>query len=218
MRQHGVEPDVVTWSTLAARAPTWSEARAILDEMRQHGVEPNAFTAGTLASKVETPDQATEIRDRMRELQLAGTEFHRAILSALRRSLSAQALLDWAFSGGKGFPFDAIETPIAGYRRDGQLEDALRLVLGWPHFEASRRVLQDHPIEAEKFLRIRYEAGSEAHLASRALGILYIEHDEVAKARDWLQIAKNHPDSTPARRRHVEAELAKLSAGFSRSP
>ncbi len=60
-------PDVYTYSILIARAPTWPEARAILDEMRQHGVEPNVVTWSTLAACAPTWSEARAILDEMRQ-------------------------------------------------------------------------------------------------------------------------------------------------------
>ena len=51
MRQEGIKPDKVTYSTLMNKVEDFDSAKQVLDEMKQNDIKPNLITYSTLFSK-----------------------------------------------------------------------------------------------------------------------------------------------------------------------
>ena len=67
MRSAGVEPDVVTFTTLIEKAASESERQRLLADMRSAGVEPNVVTFNTLMNKSASLAEVEAYFGRMRE-------------------------------------------------------------------------------------------------------------------------------------------------------
>ena len=61
MRQEGIQPNVVTYNTLIAKAPDYDAAKAWVETMRQEGIQPNVVTYNTLFSKDLSGKSADDI-------------------------------------------------------------------------------------------------------------------------------------------------------------
>ena len=51
MKQEGIKPNEVTYSTLMNKVDDFSSAKQVLDEMKQEGIKPNLYTYSTLFAK-----------------------------------------------------------------------------------------------------------------------------------------------------------------------
>jgi hypothetical protein len=67
MRSAGVEPNVVTFTTLIEKAASESERQRLLADMRSAGVEPNVVTFNTLMNKSASLAEVEAYFGRMRE-------------------------------------------------------------------------------------------------------------------------------------------------------
>ena len=67
MRDSGVAPDVVTYSTLINLAPDYNEAKSLLKRMREDSILPDVVTYNTLINLAPDYDEAKSLLKQMRE-------------------------------------------------------------------------------------------------------------------------------------------------------
>jgi Pentatricopeptide repeat domain len=202
-----IKPDVVTFSSLIAAAPDYATARDVLAEMTAADVKPNDFTSTIFARFVESPDQATDLRVIFRKYRAAGNNFHRAVYAKLCRTLNAKELLDWAFSGGAGAPFAAFDTPLAIYRRQNKLSDALRIASAFPYLAACRMIFRQEVDKSLEYLYNRFETNEEPQNAAYALGVYYEEQGQISEAIKWLVVARDHPQTLEGKKVAIQKSI-----------
>ena len=71
---------------------------------------------------------------------LVGVRFFSRMVYRLAKIVDANELLNWVFTRGVKFPTKALASAVAGYVEDGREEDAMRIVMPFPHFEESVEV------------------------------------------------------------------------------
>ncbi|AVP97535.1 hypothetical protein C7S18_10155 [Ahniella affigens] len=205
MRSAKVEPNIVSWTTLLALASDISAARAILDEMEEARFLPNEVVATTVARLISSLDEAADLTRYLHRFRVVGPGYLQAVVSRITPLLSAEVLLNWVYGITKelGFsPATQVFGPaIAGYRRQGRIEDALRIVLPFPHLPAAQALLKDARTQrqAEAWLLNQFEAGPEPFNASLALAYFYWSRGDREKLEIWADISLSYPNQHPKR-------------------
>ncbi len=214
MIEAGVTPNAVTWNTLLNLAPDYPTGRGVLDEMVGKGVTPDAVTASTMAKLVQTMAEADALTDEMLGYRAANPGFFSTIVSRIHPLLSGAELLGWAFGKAKAFkfpfPFAAFEPAIVGYRKKQRFDDALRIILPFPHLPASVAFLND-PRRAELarvYFQARFDEGFECHNASYALARLFAYLKDRQATVEWATIALTYPEQHEKRRADLRAIIA----------
>ena len=95
----GVAPDVVSYSTLISKAPSYEEAERWFEEMKAAGVAPNVVSFSTLISKAPGYEEAKEWVDEMAVAGL-GASAYNLLISRAPTYEEAKALLGEMVAGG----------------------------------------------------------------------------------------------------------------------
>jgi len=189
MRTEGIKPNVVTYSTLVNKAPAYKEAKGWLYRMLKEGIWPNVVTFTTLINKTPSYDKAKALLDKMYKI---GVQPNVALYSALfTKDLShksAADVLEW-YLAQKYHPEEAIQAAIANYRKAGCIDQALRLVLDYPHLAMARKVIREHPKEALSYFRTMCDNEPEHPNANYALGAALMELEKEREAKPYLRKA-----------------------------
>ena len=69
MQKHGIEPNVVSYTTLVAKTSSEQEARWLFGKMQEAGIEPDVLTYNSVIEKTSAPEEA---RAWFEHLQRAG--------------------------------------------------------------------------------------------------------------------------------------------------
>jgi hypothetical protein len=213
MTRAGVTPDEVTWNTLLNLAPDYPEGRRVLTEMTRAGVTPDEVTSISLAKLVRSIDQADELVPMAINLRIAGPGFFTSVIARVYTLMSADDLLGWAYrqdlGPGVSFPAAAFAPAILGYRKSRRFEDALRLIVNYPHLPASQKYLESvgRAADAERYFLARFRNGSDPHNASFALAKLFQYQKDPGRMREWAAIALGLPGHHKKRLENLRAMI-----------
>lgn len=206
-------PSVLAYSVLLNLAPDYPKGRAVLDEMIAADVTPNAVTASTMAKLVRSVAEADALTDEMLGFGAANPGFFNTIVSRIHPLLSGAELLGWVFGKAKAFkfpPISAFEPAIVGYRKKQRFDDALRIILPFPHLPTSVAYLTSpgRAKYAEAYFIARYDEGFEPDNASYALAKLHALQNNPERMAHWARIAMTFPEQHTKRRADLMAMLA----------
>jgi pentatricopeptide repeat protein len=208
-------PNVITWNTLLGLAGDYAEGKAVFDRMVEAGITPGEFETTSLAKLANTAEQCISLAKFAKSMGLAGSGFFGSLLTRLHPHLDAEELLGWAFGFAKEhgffFPLIAFEPAISGYRKARRFDDALRIVLPFPHLPSAQALLRDQTLQtyAEARFTNWYETGFEPHNASNALTQLYVLMGQSAQVVKWAEIALRYPEQHAKRQEALRSMLRK---------
>ena len=145
---------------------------------------------------------------------LVGVRFFSRMVYRLAKIVDANELLNWVFTRGVKFPTKALASAVAGYVEDGREEDAMRIVMPFPHFEESVEAFRRHPQVRRKisFTKVR-KSQFEPHHASYALMKLYISLGNNRTAQTWAEIAMTFEEQYPLRMSDIKKRSRKGTVG-----
>jgi tetratricopeptide (TPR) repeat protein len=214
-----VKPNVVTYTILVKKAPSYKEAKSLAYKMRAKGIQPNLITYTTLISKAPTYQKAKAWIDKMCEVGIQPSiATYSALFSADLSGISAESILEW-YLAQNYHPEEAIQAAISNYRKAGRIDQALRLILDYPHVATARRVINEHKDEALKYFKTLYDNDPDHPNTSYALGAALMELGEEEEARPLLKkalkLARPGPRKVEIREwlRQIEQKLAQARKG-----
>jgi hypothetical protein len=170
------------------------------DDMVKAHVEPNEITATTLVRLATHPKEVMEAADIAQKHGISGPGLLSAAVSKLYRHTDAEGLLTWAFGFARDrsffLPLMVFEPAIAGYRRSGKVDDALRLVMAFPHLSSSKALLSDKSLQdfARRKFTEWYDADFEPFNSSNALAVLFDFMGDSSGVIEWAERALAFPN------------------------
>ena len=100
----------------------------------------------------------------------------------------AEDLLKW-YLAQKYHPEQPIQAAISSYRKIRYIDQALRLVLDYPHLQAARKLIREHGAEAISYFRTISDHDPQHPNAEYALGVALMELEEELEAEPHLKKA-----------------------------
>ena len=189
MRETGVSPNSDTLTALMKRAGSHQEAAAVLKDL-QDEVEPNEGAYRILVDVA--PDFASARRwvDQMRQegMRPSGAVLTE-LLSKPPSEMSGNELLAW-YLALDHHPSAPMQAAIEAYRAAGQIRDALRLALDYPHIEAARTLFGLHREEALDYLTDVVATDPGHANGHYALGLALLELGRTEEALRALELAR----------------------------
>ena len=189
MQNEGLQPSVITYNTLISVAPNYDSAISWLETMRNEGLQPSVITYSTLISLAPNYDSAISWLETMQNEGLQPDVI--TYTNLFRLSITAQSseeLLSW-YLAQPYHPEEPIQAAIAGYRKQGQIDQALLLVLNYPHLEAARKVIRGYSDQALSYFQSLYQQHLDLPNVEYAIGIALIELGRPFDARPHLENA-----------------------------
>jgi tetratricopeptide (TPR) repeat protein len=189
MCKEGIQPDVVTYSTLIDKAPDYDVAKTWVDKMCKEGIQPNVVTYSTLIDKAPDYDVAKTWVDKMcKEGIQPNVVTYSTLFSKDLSGKSADDILEW-YLAQKYHPEEPIQAAIATYRKIRRIDQALRLALDYPHLQAARKLLREHDEEALAYFRSISNNDPQHPNADYALGVALMELGREVEAQLHLKRA-----------------------------
>ncbi len=189
MRAEGVQPNVVTYNTLVANAPDYDAVLKWVETMRAAGVQPNVVTYNTLVAKAPDYDTALQWLETMQAEDIQPNVLtYSALFSKDLSAQSAEGVLDW-YLDQPYHPEGPIQAAIAEFRKKRRIDQALRLVLGYAHLPAARRVIREYGEQALSYFLSISEQNPDHPNADYALGVALMELGRLKEARPHLEKA-----------------------------
>ena len=185
----GLDPDVVTYSTLINKAPDYDTAKAWVDTMQKEGIQPDVVTYNTLINKAPDYDTAKAWVDTMQKegIQPDVVTYNTLFSKDLSRK-SADDILEW-YLAQKYHPDEPTQAAIATYRKIHHIDQALRLTLDYPHLQAARKLFREHDEEALAYFRGISDNDPQHPNADYALGVALMELGRQVQAQPHLKRA-----------------------------
>jgi tetratricopeptide (TPR) repeat protein len=211
MRKASVEPDVWTYNTLIRKSPDYNMAGKRLAEMREAGIKPDTVTYNTLISKAPDYNIAEKWVSEMCKagVQLTIRTYHALFSKDLSR-ISADDILKWCSAQEEQLA-EPIQAVISFYQKTGRIDQALRLVLEYPHLAAARKVIRKHTKKALDYFRDIATREPDHPSAAFALGVAMAELGKIEEAKLHLKQALKLA-SAPNMKALVEKWLQDLNA------
>ena len=189
MREEGILPDAFTYNTLIKKAPDYEEAKALVDIMREEGIPPDVFTYSELVDKAPDYDEAKALVDTMRGVGVQPNVYtYNSLFIKDLSGILADDILKW-YLAQKYHPELPIQAAIASYRKIHWIDQALRLVLDYPHLEAARKLIREHETEALAYFRTISDHDPQHPNAEYALGVAFMELEQELEAEPHLKNA-----------------------------
>ena len=209
MRAEGIQPDVVTYNSLIAMAPDYDTAKSWLETMQAEGIQPNVVNYNTLIAMA--PDYETA-KNWLQTMRAEGIQpdvvTYSSLFSKDVSGTSAEEVLRW-YSAQEYHPEEAIQAIIAGYRKTGRIEEALRLALDYAHLPAALKVIREHRDEALEYFQNIFDGDPEHPNAAYALSLTFFELDQLEQARLYLKKALRLA-TAPARQAIIQKRLEEI--------
>ncbi|HEY0866778.1 MAG TPA: hypothetical protein VGE01_05350 [Fimbriimonas sp.] len=194
MEADGIAPDVETLRILIQKASSCEVAMRRAEAMERQGVLPDAPAMELLIQKSDTFDLAKFWLER---LMAEGHEpSETAFLTVFAKDVTqvrAEELLSWYLSLPY-HPTHPIKRAIAEYRRKGQVEDALRLSLDYPHTDTALKTIRQFPEQALCYFREVVDEDHDHPNGAYALGLALMEVGRLNEAVPWLKKAYDLAD------------------------
>jgi pentatricopeptide repeat protein len=190
MREHGIEPNVITYSvaiSACGKGSKWERALELLSEMRERRIDPNAITYSAAISACEKGSQwefALELLCEMRERRITPDviTYSAAISACEKGSQWERALELLSEMEQRGIEADAItyNAAISACEKGSQWERALALMS-----EMRERGLKPNVITYDALIIACHNAGAETH-AQR----MYRESLDCGLRSHWVEGSK----------------------------
>ncbi len=215
MKGEGVEPNVVTYNALILKAPNFETIKSVLEIMRQEGIHPDINSYNALVSKAPDFETAMGLIEMMKKegIQPNLVTYNRLFSKNLAKT-SAEEAIDW-YKLQKYHPEEPIQAAIAAYRNAGRIEEALRMVLEYPHLQVARKLIKEHKDEAAAYFKAASDYSPRHPNADFALGLAFMETGKQHKAEPHLRRALGSSAPGPKRAvieeylRRIERKLEK---------
>ena len=199
MRGELITPNVVTYSTLINLAPDYEEAKRLVTQMRGELITPDVVTYNTLINLAPDYEEAKRLVTQMRgELITPDVVTYNTLFAKGPKSESADEILEW-YLAQPYHPEMPLQALISFYRRSGQIEKALRLVLDYPHLEAARSLIRNYKTSALTYFYSNYAKNPTSSNAPYALGMTLLELGKSGEAKFYLEQALAQAIAEPRR-------------------
>ncbi len=210
IRREGITPDVILLNTLIERAPNHATAKSYLEQTAKLGAKPNLGTYNLLIGKSENCREGRIWIDRLfGDGFTPPVETFRVLFRKDLTGISGNNLLDW-FLALPYHPAEAMWQAIAGFRKAGRVDDALRLCMDYPHTQAAEKVFRLHPQRTLEYFRRVIEDDPDHPNGNYAFGValrmLGQEQEAIPYLRHALLLAGPSP-----RRDEIQRYLDKLN-------
>jgi tetratricopeptide (TPR) repeat protein len=189
MRAAEVKPNVVTYTILVKKAPTYNKAKSLVYKMRLEKIKPDLITYTTLVSKASTYSQAKSWIDKMHGAGMQPSVVaYSALFSRDLSKIPAEEILGW-YLVQTYHPEEPIRAAINSYRKVGRIDQALRLILDYPHLAEARKTISEYQDEALKYFKTLYDNDPDHPNTSYALGAALMEIGQGQDAIPYLKKA-----------------------------
>lgn len=184
-----IKLDVVTYNLLIDKAPDYDKAKYLLDKMEEDGISQNVVIYNTFIKKVPDYDTAKGLVSEMNAKGIQLNKFtYNTLFNKNLSGKSADDILKW-YLAQKYHPEEPIQSLIASYRKIGSIDQALRLLLDYPHLQASRKIIREHSEEVFKYLNNIFNIHPLHPNAAYALGVAFQELGNEQKSELYLKKA-----------------------------
>jgi len=217
MKREGIAPNVITYNALVLKAPDYPTVQSLLATMRQDHIEPDVVTYNTLMLAAPDYDTAKVWLDEMRKdgIQPNIVTYNR-LFSKNLSAKPADEIVSWYLSQ-KYHPDEPVQAAIAAYQKSGHIDQALRLVLEYPHLQVARKLIRQHTEQALAYLKNVSGYNPRHSNIDYALGIAFMEKGKRREAEPHLKKALATSKPGPRRAlleeylRQIERELTKMA-------
>ncbi len=213
MREESIALNVVTYTTLINLVPDYEEAKRLIAAMRAESITPNVVTYTTLINLVPDYEEAKRLVAQMwAESITPNAVTYSTLFAKGPKSESPDEILQW-YLAQRYHPEMPLQALISFYRRSGQIEKALRLVLDYPHLDAARSLIRHFKVSALTYFHNNYAKNPTSSNAPFALGMTLLESGEAEQAKFYLEQALARATSEHRRAtlrgllKQVESEL-----------
>jgi len=189
MRKEAVKPNVITYNALILKANDYETTKSLIETMQKEGIQPDMNSYNALISKAPDYDTAKLWIETMQKegIQLNVVTYNRLFSKDLSDK-SADDILKW-YLAQKYHPEEPIQAAIATYRNAGQVDQALRLALEFPHLQVARKLIREHIDEALSYFRTFSDQAPHHSNTDCALGVAFMESGRQTEAQPHLRKA-----------------------------
>jgi tetratricopeptide (TPR) repeat protein len=188
MKKMNVQPDVITYNTLIKKAPDYNEAKNLLDMMRKEDIQPDVVTYSTLIKKAPDYNEAKNLLDMMRKEDIQPNV------------ITYNALFSKDLSGLKA----------------EDIPEAFHLALGYPHLQASKKLMREYPEEGLNYFRETLDSDPQHSNADYAIGVAFMELGREPEAVPHLKKALKLA-TADRRKKDIEERLSRISKKLHRN-
>jgi len=182
-----IKIDVVTYNLLINKAPDYDKAKYLFNKMEEDGISQNIFTYNTFIKKVPDYDTAKGLVSEMNAKGIQPNKFtYNTLFNKNLSGKSADDILKW-YLAQKDHPEEPIQSLIASYRKIGSIDQAIRLLLDYPHLQASRKIIREYSKEVLQYLNNIFNNYPQHQNAAYALGVAFQELRNGKKAEIYLK-------------------------------
>jgi len=212
MIQDGIQPNLVTYNTLVDKAQNYDSAKVLLERMHQEGILPDVYTYSILVGKAQNYDLSKELVETMiREGIQPNIVTYQAMFSKDLTDVSAEVILKWYFDQ-EYHPEEPIQTAIAKYRKSGNIDQALRLALEYPHLLSARKLIRQNSEQSLQYFKSIFDDNPQHPNAAYALGIAFFDLGDKDQARFYL-IKAQELATGPERKETIKAFIDQIDSG-----
>ncbi|MHB8841227.1 MAG: hypothetical protein ACYC56_05475 [Candidatus Aquicultor sp.] len=217
MKREGIMPNTITYNALVLKAPDYPTVQSLLATMRQDHIKPDVVTYNTLMLAAPDYDTAKVWLDEMRKdgLQPNIVTYNR-LFSKNLSAKPADEIVTWYLSQNY-HPDEPVQAAIAAYQKSGRIDQALRLVLEYPHLQVARKLIREHTDQALAYLKNASGYTQRHPNLDYALGLAFMEKGKRREAEPHLKKAIAACKPGPRRAvleeylRQTERELTKMA-------
>jgi hypothetical protein len=212
MKANGVTPNVVSYSTLMTKCGSTERGKIVASEFKEAFPNiANRELSSSFISLADSFESAVEAAIYLRSKgHFVGRSEYDKIFSFPIADMSASYLLDIFFS--QEFHFEtSLESPINQYRKTGQAEQALQLLLAAPHVGAAGKFYREEYNLCRSYFEAELGAGNDEDNLHYAYGIAAALNEEWATAWRHLEIALERCfQDAHKRRAHIRSLIGKI--------
>ncbi|MDP3181916.1 MAG: hypothetical protein Q8M54_03740 [Desulfobaccales bacterium] len=209
MKTEGILLNVVTYSTLMNLAQDFNSGREVLQEMKTEGILPNVVTYNTLMNLAQDFNSGREVLQEMKtEGILPNVVTYSTLFKKDLTGISADELLEW-YHQQDFHPDTPLQAAISQYRTKKEIKQALRIVLSFPHLQASQKLFRDCSEESLAYFKELFDNDHDNSNAVYGLGLVYWEIGNKNEAKIYLIKAKIL-STTIRRNKHIDSILEEI--------